>query len=144
MVSAVLTVTLIFLILVVAVCLAIKPHCCSKFGASPVETTASEDSESSLLESVASDPPPRYSIVINTSQGPVESCCSIDDLSMERRLSHTGSIDSVFFVPLTNAPPNYSAALMDLAEKGVIFNPESLKPMPPSYKDALQFPLKKC
>lgn len=141
MVSAVLTVVVICFILFIAVCLAAKPRCL-KCPSTATETHDSEDTESTLLESVSSDPPPRYSLVINTSQGPSGSHSSIGGLTLQRNLSYTGSIDSVFLVPLTNAPPDYSTALMYLAEKGVIFNPNSLKPMPPSYKDALNFPLK--
>lgn len=137
LISALLTVVIIFIILLGSICFAVKQCFCIKCRSS--SNPDEEDIQRSLLARSYRDPPPRYSVVVCTSGDQNGSHSSLEDEISQRRLSQTGSIDSVFYIP--TPPPNYSQALLDLAEKGIIFNPESLNPMPPAYVDANLYPL---
>ena len=99
---------------------------------------------SSTLSSLApslNDAPPRYSLVVVSSahqNGSVNILPS--NANQECRNSHLlnaiveqDNISGLFVIP--SPPPNYRQALMDLAEKGIIFNPENLRPPPPAYDE---------
>ena len=85
------------------------------------------------------DAPPRYSLVvvassdgcINTMPSGVTSLCRNSPLI--NAVTEQDNISGLFVIP--SPPPNYRQALMDLAEKGIIFNPESLCPQPPAYDE---------
>ena len=99
---------------------------------------------SSTLSSLAPslvDAPPRYSLVVVSSGGQDGSVNIVPSGgNQDGRNSHLlnaiaeqDNISGLFVIP--SPPPNYRQALMDLAEKGIIFNPESLRPPPPAYDE---------
>ena len=119
-------------------------------------------SVTSLTSSFLEDAPPRYSLVVVSSSdatngnvnvsltspsrgAQTESCQGTppnggSDGSRTSTASHVlnaitqqDNISGLFVIP--SPPPNYRQALLDMAEKGVIFNPESLRPPPPSYDE---------
>ncbi len=138
MTGAFIVIMTILLVLIGSFCLAILNCCHKRAQPQNVQQSASQSSlatEDSDVEEGVNDFPPRYSLVVVTShdhQGKRETTFTSKQQILQRLSSDSGSINSVFVLP--TPPPNYTQAMMDLAEKGIFFNSEGTGIMPPIYK----------
>ncbi len=165
-IGAIVTILSIFIICVASCCCVAKEFCkrqrrhsnghSNRHNSEGANLFDSYSGSSASLSNPDDDLPPRYSVVVVSSAGqpdqsvaitpssasvqgsPVSTTTSVHSSSSHvlNAIAAQENITGVFVIP--SPPPNYRQALLDLAEKGVIFNPESLKPPPPSYDELME------